>query len=145
MALRVFHARRGRVALTGAGFATACIMILLGGLRAVEGPSIRHVSEVVAIVSLAIAMGLQLRARLRPIMKLSDGRLELGPLAGFRKRVVDLSQVESVEDETNLLGQVWEMLKVRLKSGGSIRVYLTELDQEDRAVIRAALKGAANR
>jgi hypothetical protein len=140
---RAFYARRERVALTGAALATACIMILLSGLRVVEGPSIRHVSELVAIVSMAIALGYQLRAQLRPIMKLSEGQLELGPLAGFRKRLLVLSDVESVEDETGLLGRVWEMLRVRLKSGRSIRIYLTELEQEDRAAVRAALNEAA--
>lgn len=144
MSLRAFYARRERVALTGAGLATACIMILLSGLRTIESPSLRHASEVVASVTLTIALSLQLRARLRPIMTLSDGRLDLGPLASFRKRLLDLSEVDSVEDETNLLGRVWEMLRVRLKSGRSIRIHLTELEQEDRAAVRAALNEAAN-
>jgi hypothetical protein len=143
MALRVLYARRGRVALTGAGLATAGIMVLLAGARAMESPGIRHSSEVIAALALAIAFGLQLRSRLGPIIKLSEDRIELGPLAARRRQLISLSDVDSVEDETSLLAKVWEILRIRLKSERTIRVYLTELDREDRAAVRAALEQAA--
>lgn len=83
--------------------------------------------------------------RCRPILSLRGDSLQIGSLASLPGRVVDLSDIAAVEDETGFVGRFWDVLRVRLRSGASFRLYLSDLHDEERPLVRALLEEAVAR
>lgn len=137
------YARRGRIAITAAAATLAASVAALTAVMLSQDPSRLLGLQQVAALVVAIAMGWQLRMRLRPVIELSDRRLELSGLASFRPRSLDLSQVRSVADETRSVHRIWDTLCVDLGSRDIVRIHLSELEHDDRARVRAALHEAS--
>jgi hypothetical protein len=142
MATRALYARRSQdgwvAGLTAFIWATA-ILSLSRFLREPGGLSL---VQLVASGIPSIAMGLGLRARARPIVEISESHVKLSLVCTLWPRRLELSQVASIEDETNLVGRLWETLRVRLESGEVVRILLTSLEPEDRALLRSVLQQA---
>jgi hypothetical protein len=142
MSTRVFWSKRSRALAVGVTV-LAWSVSLLRLERVLEEPSAWELTGLALSTALALMFTWGAWARFRPVMELRGTRLHLGTLASLPPRVVDLAQVAAIEAERGFYGRFYDVVRVRLRSGRSFRLFFSDLRDDERPVVRALLADAA--
>jgi hypothetical protein len=142
MSARAFWSKRSR-ALIVAGCALLWVSSLLQVQDALEEPSAWNLTGLALNTTLALILSWAAWARFRPVLELRGTRLHLGVAATFPPRVVDLGEVAAIEPEGGFYGRFYDVVRVRLRSGRSFRLFFSDLHDDERPVLRALLADAA--
>jgi hypothetical protein len=142
MSTRAFWSKRSR-ALVVAVALLACSASLLEASDALEEPSAWNLTGLALSATLALFFTWGAWARFRPVLELRGTCLHLGVAVTFPPRVFDLAEVAAIEPVRGFYGRFYDVVRVRLRSGRSFRLFFSDLHDEERPLLRALLADAA--
>lgn len=142
MSTRVFWSKRSRALAVGVTV-LAWSVSLLRLERVLEEPSAWELTGLALSTALALMFTWGAWARFRPVLELRGTCLHLGVAVTFPPRVFDLAEVAAIEPVRGFYGRFYDVVRVRLRSGRSFRLFFSDLHDEERPLLRALLADAA--